>query len=244
MPIRIIDGNPADSNAGRPLIESDALRLLQREMQRYCDQQVDGRSFLISGHRGAGKTTLVEGALQRILASVSQTDVRERLSQRRGEAQTLRPLLVRLQGPNLLPPTEEDTLATAPDPQSTAPADASGKPGAGQKPGPNQPEKPGAASSAAPGPMETVLIQITLGLHRALVDAFADAYRKRLQGWSGELARMHGQLERNSAVGSVYRRAMRDLELAAQLELDLDENPGKARLRERLQRARSTQLSV
>ena len=242
MPIRIIDGNPTDSSAGRLFIESDALRLLQREMQRYCDQQVDGRSFLISGHRGAGKTTLVEGALQRILSSVDQTDVRARLSNRRGEVPRLRPLLVRLQGPNLLPPSDDDRSTTDPNtaPLSSAAADGSTNPGVEQKPVQinigGHSEKPSAQTPPA-GPMETVLIQITLGLHRALADAFADAYRKRLERRAGELFEMRNRVGRDSPAAAAYRRVMRDLELAAELELDLDENPGKARLREFWRRA-------
>src|SRR5262245_44187171 len=81
------------SYRGEPaLIESDGLRLLTYELRRYCAGEVNGRSFLISGHRGAGKTTLVNGAFMKVLAD-SQRNPRE----------MLRPLFVPLHGPNLLP---------------------------------------------------------------------------------------------------------------------------------------------
>ena len=78
------------------LIESRAYQLLRQELRRYCAGDVNGRSFLISGHRGAGKTTLVASAFLSVLGN----------SQGRGDhpdVQLLRPLYVPLHGPNLLP---------------------------------------------------------------------------------------------------------------------------------------------
>ncbi|MDB5846580.1 MAG: hypothetical protein JWP29_332 [Rhodoferax sp.] len=45
--------------------QSQGSRVLEQEMQRYCAGQVRGRSFLISGHRGSGKTTMVDSAVLR-----------------------------------------------------------------------------------------------------------------------------------------------------------------------------------
>ena len=39
------------------LIPSQSLRILKQELLRYCDGKVSGRSFLVAGHRGSGKTT-------------------------------------------------------------------------------------------------------------------------------------------------------------------------------------------
>jgi hypothetical protein len=66
-------------------------------MERYCAGEVNGRSFLISGHRGAGKTTLVSNAFLRVW------------SDRARIGSDMRPLLVLLHGPTLFP----HTLATA-----------------------------------------------------------------------------------------------------------------------------------
>ena len=43
--------------------KSDASRLLSRELVHYRDGYIRGRSFLLSGHRGSGKTTTVLQAL-------------------------------------------------------------------------------------------------------------------------------------------------------------------------------------
>src|SRR5437762_10337814 len=108
MPITIIERPEVLTNASRLssdpplLIRSNAVGLLTHELRRYCKREISGRSFLIAGHRGAGKTTLVLNACQEI--------VKESVDGRF----PLRPLLVMLQGPNLLP-NEEDELPMAED---------------------------------------------------------------------------------------------------------------------------------
>ena len=111
MPITILDrAEPltlASLDGESPiLIRSDAMRLLEHELRRYCEQKVAGRSFLISGHRGAGKTTLIQGAFQQLSAESRQLEDRVLLSRdwMTGPA-PLRPLFVPLLGPNLLPPS-------------------------------------------------------------------------------------------------------------------------------------------
>ena len=79
-----------DTSADPMLVESSALRILRQELQRYCRGMINGRSFLIAGHRGAGKTTLVAKAFM---------DVR-RESEKGG---MLRPLFIPLHGPSLFP---------------------------------------------------------------------------------------------------------------------------------------------
>ena len=72
-------------------IQSAAMRVLVSELRRYCNQEVGGRSFLISGHRGAGKTTMIQHAFRQVF--------RDSLSDRA----RLRPLYVQLHGPSLFP---------------------------------------------------------------------------------------------------------------------------------------------
>jgi|GEM_PF-1774891 len=74
------------------LADSDATLVLREDLRRYCHGQVRGRSFLIAGHRGAGKTTLVNNAILEVW----------RESER--GLMPLRPLFVPLHGPNLFPP--------------------------------------------------------------------------------------------------------------------------------------------
>src|SRR6185295_19684680 len=71
------------------VIGSNASRLLIQELRRYCRREITGRSFLISDHRGAGKTTLVNSA---ILESWKESE----RSGARG-----RPLFVPIHGPSL-----------------------------------------------------------------------------------------------------------------------------------------------
>ena len=111
MPILILEKPEPLSEASRGqakpmLVGSDAMRLLAHELGRYCRQEVTGRSFLIAGHRGSGKTTLVQGGFQQVLDQMAAEDTRDRSS--------LRPLLILLQGPNLLPgPPELEVTAAA-----------------------------------------------------------------------------------------------------------------------------------
>src|SRR5262245_51405405 len=101
IPIRVTP-EPLSRNsfleANEPLlVKSRAYELLRQELRRYCAGDVNGRSFLISGHRGAGKTTLVASAFLSVLAESNDN---------RGaydKVQLLRPLYVSLHGPNLLP---------------------------------------------------------------------------------------------------------------------------------------------
>jgi hypothetical protein len=179
MPIAILDLPEPFTFAAHlqaelpPLIESDAYRQLVHELRRYCNGEVSGRSFLIAGHRGSGKTTLVSSAFEALL---------------REDLRVMRPLLVVLQGPTLLPGTKEE-LPLAMD-------------GTGE-------------ANRRLTEMENVLVQITLGLHRALARTAIIAYREHVE----RAAHNPGEL--------------RDLlELAAELQLELDQYSGKARLRE------------
>ena len=70
------------------LARSAPLDSVVRDLKRYVRGEISGTSFLVSGHRGSGKTTLVHGALEEVL----------RWSMRQG---LTRPLVVRINGPDL-----------------------------------------------------------------------------------------------------------------------------------------------
>jgi hypothetical protein len=84
-------------------------RDLEQELRRYCNGELDGRSFLVAGLRGAGKTWLVEGSL---------TDLANRAG---GDATRFRPLRVRLQGPQLFDVVRKDAHLLDPPPGSDKP---------------------------------------------------------------------------------------------------------------------------
>jgi len=85
-------------------ISSHAFDLLKREFARYVRDEVPGRAFLVSGHRGAGKTTLVARAVDELNREILRRAVDEakRPALAGRVAARQRPLLVRLHGPSLL----------------------------------------------------------------------------------------------------------------------------------------------
>jgi hypothetical protein len=101
------------------LVESSASRILRQELQRYCRGMINGRSFLIAGHRGAGKTTLVAKAFMDVW----------RESEKGG---MLRALFIPLHGPSLFPTAAaraatENTKDDA-KPKSDSPLDRCARP--------------------------------------------------------------------------------------------------------------------
>ena len=192
MPIRIVDVPDPFTHASQsrverpPFIESDAYRQLVHELRRYCNREVSGRSFLIAGHRGSGKTTLMGSAFDALIREYSESRRDDNTTPRRA---ILRPLPVLLQGPTLLPSSEKEL-----------PLNMDGTGEAGRH----------------LSEMENVLVQITLGLHRAVSREIVDACRKHVA--------------RRSPSPHLRREEMR--ELAMHLQIELDDYTGKARLRE------------
>ena len=75
---------------GGVLASCDAARLLVNELGRYCNSRILGRSVLVAGYRGAGKSTLVDNAIGQLTSR-----------SRQGLEPNLRPLPVQLLGPNV-----------------------------------------------------------------------------------------------------------------------------------------------
>ncbi|MFL6625681.1 MAG: hypothetical protein ACJ8IK_30225 [Burkholderiaceae bacterium] len=72
------------------LAECAAGDLLLNELERYCGRKVEGRSILLAGLRGVGKTTLATAAVQKVMHLAED-----------GTRLPMRPLHVVLLGPNL-----------------------------------------------------------------------------------------------------------------------------------------------
>ena len=209
----------------RPLQEGVTLAIsaqfhrLYREIANYVDGSSTGRSFLISGHRGSGKTTLVAGVIDLLLREARDGQV------------PLRPMYVRLHGPDLLPDSIPANVKDQPksanatvmqvdiglpgsDPDSTKPADAAaaadnGKPSADKPAGQCDPQT------------DNVIRQIAVALYHAAAAEFARAYRDRVLARKDELKR---------------EQFSEFLEIAAQLSFDLETCPTLSRLREYWQR--------
>jgi len=189
------------------LIGSDAATLLTSELRRYCRGEITGRSFLVAGHRGSGKTTLTGQAFLDVLGEC------------RNQNLPTRPLYVLLHGPNLFPDPQRNA---PPPPPPALPAVPAGQ----QEPlrivleHVGKPEPASAQQESEPEPKELrrTLEQIVLCLHRAAAREISDCYRQR-------------------ATESPQELLQERLELAAQLEIELWECPSAQRLRELWRRA-------
>src|SRR5882672_9374895 len=82
-------------------VDSAAYRQLRREISRYVKKEIRGRSFLVAGHRGSGKTSTVLRAFE--AAKLSDN----------GEVNFPRPLLVQLHGLHLLGGSVSDEPSAA-----------------------------------------------------------------------------------------------------------------------------------
>lgn len=177
----------AASETSAPILaECDAYRSLLRDILRYSRRETVGRSVLIAGHRGSGKTTLVRLAIQE-----AQKNLKD-------EPKATRPLLVPLHGPDLL--GGESMLAQAKDRDAPAAApdkktDQKAKPAKtiaaadGQQVSAEQPAESGDAKKAseAEKSLETnedtraALRMLTEGLHRAFITELGQAFSRYIE---------------------------------------------------------------
>lgn len=242
---------------------SAASRILREELLRYCDGAIQGRSFLIAGHRGAGKTTMVADVLTTVIKQSREGEV------------WLRPLPVMLHGPSLfralpsdfrraaerldgngaVPRAKEDgATASAPAPGSTAvavavkmpqatSADASENVGASAE-SPAMPsastthEAPGAGGAGAPLDEDT---RIEVQAQLALKQIILGLHRAVMREFAGAYrqAVLH---EPQAHAGAAF--AAERGELAAQFELELMEDPPAARLREMWEQAGALETGI
>lgn len=202
-----------DEGADPLVIDSESARLLRQEMERYCKGTITGRSFLIAGHRGSGKTTLVNSAFL------------ETWKKRERGTQMLRPVYVPLHGPALFPDALLVDGATGAVAEPGAGDEGDEEAGGGSA-SPNVSDGEADATVDVPaskkkGPRESeaerALKQITLGLHRTVATEFIHRYHRYVKLDKGD---------RPAAV----ERAMS--ELAATLESELYDMAPAARLRQ------------
>jgi hypothetical protein len=138
------------------LADSYAYNVILRELDEYSRGYVGGRSFLIAGHRGSGKTTLVHKAIQ---------DLARRY---REEIQPYRLLTVPLHGPSLLNEAISEQRVEN-NSQSKGESD-------------DPPENGGSQEAVKDETkiQEHVLRQITIALYRALANEMSRAFRERI----------------------------------------------------------------
>jgi hypothetical protein len=182
------------------VIESDALQRLTKEIERYGRRELAGRSMLIAGHRGVGKTTLVRKAIEN--------------ARKRSDYQG-RPIFVDLHGPDLLAPPDKDAATKAAPARASGDSDdhkpenpASGKAGNQDKPAvadgnkakqateatsqptENSGEKPGSPAGDSLQPsgedLQSFVERLTFSLYRAAAKEFVDCFRALTQSRQDE----------------------------------------------------------
>ncbi len=208
----------------RPIFaKSPAYNLLSRELKRFRARDIRGRSFLISGHRGSGKTTLVLRAIEDLIRGVRRIEewvqaglplaslwlnepdmagMQDVWLEKNGvEDLRRRPLLVKLHGPTILSPSiNSASEGNGQESDSTDQGETDDESDSPQDP----------SDKAA----QAVLIQITIALYRELCAEMTTCYRSKAMEFAAE-------------TGS------KDvIEQVGQLCLELDNAPEPALLRE------------
>jgi hypothetical protein len=224
-------------------IKSKAYDTLIREVTRYVKGEVTGRSFLIAGHRGAGKTALVRQVVDDLNRAIIDTAVAAAKMVDRDKGRMLdqqRPLLVKLHGPSLLAsakPKQAQPAAKKADtsnPDSSSSPSKAGKDGTKRSAAPKEKAGVGEPAAEVPDLTVTALEQITVALYRALAAEFARSFTN------------HARDEIYQAEKSgLPRGPVADfLELAGQFALELDNIPRPAELRSFYQRLGRIQAGV
>jgi hypothetical protein len=150
-----------------PFIETNELGQLKRELTRYLGGEIPGRSFLIAGHRGTGKTSLVRRAVDDLADDLLHRSTRddpytpEGAGRRLPEGPFQRPLLVKLHGPTMLQTGVE-----------VAKPATSGKPGE-------------ATTTVEAGP-HSALLQITVALYRSLIGEISTGFAAHARHYARE----------------------------------------------------------
>jgi hypothetical protein len=153
------------------LAVSSACDILTYELRLYAAGEIVGRSFLVSGHRGAGKTTLVYKAIQDLSIEFSEQGLSCYL------------LLVPLHAPDLLLNHEDSSAKDSQVyPEYTLQSDKK------------------TSATDTPVGTQQALIQITLALYRALANEISRAFRGQIEQNSfpdkAELLELAAQLTR------------------------------------------------
>jgi hypothetical protein len=216
MPIRIRHNAEPFSHMAQPgrvkvwpiLARSEAGTLIEQELRRYCNGEVRGRSFLIAGHRGSGKTTTVDNILLKFQEEAWLGNVPKK------------PLPIYLLGPTLLDGANgESDLQHA---LASRPADAPPPAPIPVPAGSIWLDREAARSDDEDEEllMHRVLVQVVLGLHHAVSKEFVQRFNDKSLG-----AGLRPEIAQDLS------------EMAAQFQIELTEAPPPSRLREFWERA-------
>lgn len=181
---------------------TQARDVLTESLRRYCKSEIEGRSFLIAGSRGSGKTTLVDAAL---------LDVYEwQQSLGLGVDRPMRPLPIYLEAQRIFLIEEDDPLKLG----NSTPSDATKARFFDTE------RRTLVEATTTPvmvrdeNLMQRTLVLSVLGLYRAIANEFSIRHWRRVDLATTDLA------------------AKNLIEMAAQFEVEFNEGPSAARLRE------------
>jgi hypothetical protein len=182
---------PASETVAAQVIQSNGMAQLVREMIRYARGEMTGRSYLVAGHRGVGKTTMVRKAFELMTTQLKNENVR------------MRPLYVELHGPDLVSPIRKPQAAEG------------GSPGADSESSSSDDETTTAAGTTETPAATTGTVaqveedwtnfteRLTFGLYRSAATEFSKRFRAAVQKANPELA---GQFEVELDRGADLRR--------------------------------------
>lgn len=191
------------------LAECDASRLLQVELERYCDDRVRGRSILIAGYRGTGKTMMVDHALMQI---INRT--------REGAEPRMRPLPVMLLAPSLLPnPRAIGPVAAPPPPAGSSPIAVNVQ--MNPLPAPRPPSEPPEGEKLRRALLEAVVLGLHAALSREVVRCVRLATEGSADGMQSTAGELAAQLEIELTEGPLPSRLREFWKLAGALQFGL-----------------------
>ena len=168
--------------------KSKAYRKIYDELFNYTTGRLKGGSVLISGHRGAGKTTLINNVIDELKEILRERQI------------PYKPLFVPLHGPDLLEPdrTEKPIPEKSPEvpsvgdensPNNTAKQSAADAIGKKETSG-SKPDKPVDKSKESVEKAEkveenkvikNVLENLTIALYRSLADEFFETFQEKVE---------------------------------------------------------------
>jgi hypothetical protein len=153
------------SKANTPVLaRSNEYRRLYRDLERYTSGQILGRSYLIAGHRGSGKSMLVHKAIEDLL--------------RNSLEKPQRPLFVRLHGPDLLPPIDNGESSAKHELSATPPANQIAIAFSGDSPASVNTTAQAADNNKADNEMINVLTEMMKSLFRDVTNEFRKSFRE------------------------------------------------------------------
>lgn len=166
------------------LARSKTYNIFLRELDRYVTQSAGGRSILVSGHRGSGKTTMVHSAIKDLIKEYKRVDNTDNI------------LVVELHGPDLFAAASMATSKPKPV-KPEVPAESAA---------PAAQQKESGKKDDSMDLVESSLKHITISLYRAFSKALIESFVEENTVEYNELTAMLTLELDNGSEPSVFRQ--------------------------------------